>query len=148
MSIQIFTYPDPYHLNQEEYWPEIINCPYFCAAQTLVNGVKRLYRNDFQRGNITTIQNLIEALFPNWVRTAKVVKQHAIIDNIIHEDFPTGLDALLQKNLQQAFRFNREELFESLRTMSEFEIDLDEILQEKLTEELERHLSLKNGYNI
>ena len=135
MSIQIFTYPDPYHLNQEEYWPEIINCPYFCAAQTLVNGVKRLYRNDFQRGNITTIQNLIEALFPNWVSTAKVVKQHAIIDNIIHEDFPTGLDALLQKNLQQAFRFNREELFESLRTMSEFEIDLDEILQEKLTEE-------------
>ena len=135
MSIQIFTYTDPYHLKQEKYWPALINCPFFCAAQTLVNGMRRLYRKDFQRGNITTIQNLIETLFPQWVSTAKIVKQHAILDNIIHEDFPGFTDSLFQKNMQQAFRFNREELFESLRTMAEFEMSLDEIQIDKLTEE-------------
>ena len=135
MSIHIISYTDPYSLNQEKYWAELTNCPYFCAAQTLVNGMKRLYRNDFQRGNITTIQNLIEALFPKWVSTAQMVKQHTILDNIIHEDFPDLKNPTLRKNMQQAFQFNREELFESLRTMSEFEINTDEILIEKLSEE-------------
>jgi hypothetical protein len=47
MSIVIYTYSDPYRLKEEPYWDEIKACPYFCAAQTLVNGLKYLYREDF-----------------------------------------------------------------------------------------------------
>ena len=40
MSIVIYTYHDPYKIDHEPYWDEIKNCPYFCSAQTLVNGLQ------------------------------------------------------------------------------------------------------------
>lgn len=135
MAIQIITYSDPYKLNQEEYWTQLTTYPYFCASQTLVNGMKRLYKSDFQRGNITTVQNLVEALFNEWVGTANLVKQHAVLDNMIYENFPTDLDPQLAENMQRAFRFNREELFESIRTMAELQVRREDILYDKLTEE-------------
>ena len=56
MSIAIYTYKDPYQLNREPYWDEIRTCPYFCAAQTLVNGLRTLYTADFVQGRVTTVQ--------------------------------------------------------------------------------------------
>ena len=135
MAIQILTYSNPYQLDQESYWAELTGCPYFCASQTLVNGMKRLYKQYFQRGNITTVQRLVEAFFPDWVGTARIVKQHAVLDNIVLEDFPTSTNPALSKNMQRAFRFNREELFASIRTMAEFEMRKEEIVYERLTDE-------------
>ena len=44
MSVIIYTYRDPYKLKEnKELWKEISSCPYFCAAQTLVNGLKVVY---------------------------------------------------------------------------------------------------------
>ena len=62
MSLAIYTYKDPYRLESEPYWNEIKTCPYFCVSQTLVNGLKYVYKSDFQQGRVTTVQNLIEAL--------------------------------------------------------------------------------------
>ena len=62
MSIKIYTYQDPYRLNAEPFWKEITNCPYFCVSQTLVNGLKGLYRADFQQGRVTTGTSRIQFL--------------------------------------------------------------------------------------
>ena len=70
MSIAIYTYRDPYKLNKEAYWDEIKECPYFCVSQTLVNGLKTIYKKDFQQGRVTTIQYLIESLYEYWESTA------------------------------------------------------------------------------
>ena len=69
MSLAIYTYKDPYRLESEPYWNEIKTCPYFCVSQTLVNGLKYVYKSDFQQGRVTTVQNLIEALYEYWTST-------------------------------------------------------------------------------
>ena len=55
MSIVIYTYHDPYKIDQETYWKDINNCPYFCAAQTLVNGLRKHYKGKFSGGRVTTV---------------------------------------------------------------------------------------------
>lgn len=83
MSVIIYTYRDPYKLKEnKELWKEISSCPYFCVAQTLVNGLKAVYGAAFQIGRVTTVKNLTDILYEKWNGTACAVKQHADIDNI------------------------------------------------------------------
>lgn len=135
MSIAIYTYRDPYKLNNEKYWNEIKNCPYFCVSQTLVNGLKTIYKKEFQQGRVTTIQYLIESLFEHWESTACIVKQHTDIDNIISAGLPPVLGSNMQENITRAFLYNREEVFESIRVMFELNINIDDIVIDKLTPE-------------
>ena len=53
MSIKIYTYTNPYELENEEYWDDIRNCPHFCVSQTLANGLKKNYKNFFIKKNST-----------------------------------------------------------------------------------------------
>lgn len=135
MSIVIYTYTDPYKLDQEPFWEEIKECPFFCVSQTMVNGLKYLYKKDFAQGRVTTVQNLVEALFAFWESTACMVKQHADIDNIISAGLPPVLGESMQENIARAFLFNREEVFESVRVMFELNMKLEEIRAEYLTPE-------------
>lgn len=135
MSISVYTYRDPYKLNQEPYWDEIRSCPYFCVSQTLVNGLKYLYKKDFVQGRVTTVQNLVDTIFDHWESTACAVKQHTDIDNIILSGLGTTLGSNMQDNITRAFLFNREEVFNSIRVMFELNINADDIVIEKLTPE-------------
>ena len=135
MAIAIYTYADPYNLPAEPYWDEIIACPFFCASQTLVNGLRKVYKNDFRQGRVTTVRNLVESLFLEWEGTSCQVKQHAHIDNVIANGFPQLLDHSMQKNIVNALIFNREEVFESIRILFELNINVRDILIDKLTPE-------------
>ena len=135
MSIVIYTYRDPYKLNDEPYWEEIKKCPYFCVSQTLVNGLKYLYKSEFVQGRVTTVQNLTKALFEYWESTTCIVRQHTDIDNIITYALPAILGAEMQDNLIRSFLFNREEVFKSIRVLFELNINVNDVLVEKLTPE-------------
>ena len=135
MSIIIYTYRDPYKLDKESYWADIKTCPYFCASQTLVNGLRSVYKNDYKAGQVTTLQNLVDAMFESWESTNTIVKQHTDIDNIIAAGLPVLLNETMQNNIKKAFLFNREEVFESIRVMFELNMDVSEILLDKLTPE-------------
>lgn len=82
MSIVIYTYHDPYKIDQEPYWDEIKNCPYFCSAQTLVNGLRKHYKGKFDGGRVTTVKILTDSLYEDWASPAWIVKQHTDIDNV------------------------------------------------------------------
>lgn len=133
MSIVIYTYEDPYKLKSEPYWEEIKTCPYFCVSQTMVNGLKKVYQNDFSQGRVTTFQNLIEAMYPYWTSTLCFVKQHTCIDNLISNNASSFIENALLQNLAKAFSLNRDEVFESLRIMFELNINVQDIIIDKLT---------------
>lgn len=135
MSIVIYTYSDPYHLPTEPYWEEIKSCPFFCASQTLVNGLKAIYRNDFIQGRVTTVQNLLNEIFPEWNKPATIIRQHAVIDQIMTQGVGESINPEMQHNLLAAFIFNREDVFDSIRVLFELKINPDEILLDKLTPE-------------
>lgn len=135
MSIKIYTYQDPYRLNAEPFWKEITNCPYFCVSQTLVNGLKGLYRADFQQGRVTTVKNLTDSIFEQWESTECIIKQHADLDNLVKAGALAVLKEPMQHNLADVLSFNRENIFQSIRVMAELNINLDEIRMEELTQE-------------
>lgn len=107
MSIVIYTYHNPYSLKEnQELWNEIVNCPYFCVSQTLVNGLKTLYGKDFQIGRVTTVKNLTDAVYKYWTGTACAVKQHTDIDNIISTASERcGLNANEVENIRKMLHF-------------------------------------------
>jgi len=135
MSIKIYTYCDPYKLKDEIFWDDIKNCPYFCVSQTLVNGLKNIYCNDYQNGCVTTVFNLVESMFEHWESTTTIIKQHTAIDNIISTGIPTVLSQTMQENIKKSFLFNREEVFNSIRILFELKVNISEILIDKLTSE-------------
>lgn len=135
MSIVIYTYRDPYKLTKEDFFPHISTCPYFCASQTLANGLGSIYPKEFPKARVTTVRNLTEALFDNWETTATVVKQHADIDKIISGGITGAISPQLQDNLIKSFQFNRDEVFQSIRTMFELGLKPESIQENTLTQE-------------
>lgn len=135
MSIKIYTYRDPYKLDAEPYWKEITSCPYFCVSQTLVNGLKGLYRAEFQQGRVTTVRNLTDSIFEQWESTECIVRQHADLDNLIRAGLPVDLQESMQQNLADILSFNRENVFQSIRIMAELNMKPDEIRIDQLTQE-------------
>lgn len=137
MPVVIYTYRDPYKLKEnKELWKEISLCPYFCAAQTLVNGLKVVYGAAFQIGRITTVKNLTDVLYEKWNGTTCAVKQHADIDNIIvNSSDITGISGRELDNVKKSFLFNRDEVFTSIRTMFELKMEPQNIVDKYLTPE-------------
>ena len=135
MSIAIYTYRDPYLFEQEPFWNEIKSCPYFCASQTLVNGMKAVYLEDFQQGRVTTVQNLIDAAYHDWIDTPRAIRQYAVIDNVIADLLGSFEGDLAKENVLRALQFNRGEVFKSIRTLFELAVNPDHIKAESLTPE-------------
>lgn len=63
MSLSIYTYSNPYEINNEPYWDSIRNCAHFCVSQTMVNGLSAVY-DELDNGQLATVEELVEALYP------------------------------------------------------------------------------------
>lgn len=135
MSLVIYTYHDPYLIDKESYWNEISNCPYFCVAQTLVNGLRAHYKNKFDGGRVTTVKVLTDSLYEDWASPAWIIKQHTIIDNIVNNRSIGNNTGPQSEKINNAFKFNRDEVFMSLRTLFELNVNPTAVLEEKLTAE-------------
>lgn len=129
MAIEILTYPDPYGLKEQAFWPELKHGPVFCASQTLVNSMVRLY----ELKTISTVSKLLDSLYPYWRSTACMVRQHSAIDHMLS---PGNVSAgSIPPKFAQAFSRNRPEVFECLRTLLEVGIDTVDEDCEGITEE-------------
>ncbi len=137
MSIAIYTYCDPYKLKEnKELWNEITECPYFCVTQTMVNGLRAVYGEVFQVGRVTTVKNLTDSLYEEWVGTACAVKQHAALDSTIGNiRSVSGLSESELENIKKAFLFNRDEVFSSIRSMFELKMAPENIVDAYLSPE-------------
>ena len=137
MSIIVYTYHDPYKLNENSaLWGEISNCPYFCVSQTMVNGLKTIYGGSFQIGRVTTAMNLSKSLYDTWMTTSCAIKQHADIDNIIaNSHLVNELSEEEIDNIKKSFLFNRDEAFNSIRTLFEMRMDPEDIVWDYLSPE-------------
>ena len=126
MSLKIYTFSNPNYLDQEDFWNEIKDAPYFCVTQTLVNGLSARFSKDFPKGRIGTSQNLLNNLYEDWLSTSKIIKQHTDLDSIITQELSVDLDA---------FAFNRDDLFKSIRVMFELGMEPTGINKDLLSEE-------------
>ena len=91
---------------------------------------------------MTTVKILIDSLYEDWASPAWIVKQHTDIDNIINGGLPAELTEAEKKNISSAFLFNRDDVFASIRTMFELNVDINAVLRDKLTKEQEYILDI------
>lgn len=135
MGIKIYTYKNPYEIDKELYWNEISDCPYFCATQTLVNGLQSINLQKFQNFRLRPIKALLDELYEEWCSVSTIIKQNTIVDNIINNGLESATITEHQKNIYKAFTINQDDVIESLRVLMELNVDYNIINQKTLTEE-------------
>lgn len=134
MTIAIYTYQNPYDLANEPFWNEVTTCPYFCASQTLANGLIKVYGDEAMKAGISTVKSMVDMLYASWQSTSCIVKQHTVIDNLVNSAL-AKLESEDQANVARAFLRNREEVFKSIRTLFELNINAEDVVKERLTPE-------------
>lgn len=71
MSLSIYTYSNPYDINNEPYWDSIKNSAHFCVSQTMVNGLEAIYP-ELRHGYLATVESLVKTLYPEWNDTKQL----------------------------------------------------------------------------
>lgn len=132
MGIKIYTYPDPYRLEDLPYWKTIKECPIFTASQTLASGMKALYGKERK---IVPIKSLLDLVYDGWLSTATQIKQHAAIDNVLSTMNSPKFDKLEACNLSNSFLFNRDNVFKSIRVLCELGVAYDDVNKAKVSKE-------------
>mgnify|MGYP001055531655 CR=1 FL=1 len=133
MSLSIYTYSNPYELNNEPFWESIKNCAHFCVSQTMVNGLSAVY-SELNDGQLATVEELVDALYPDWSNTKTYIEQYTILTNVLDSVTPS-IDPDRWIKIKQSLRFNRSSLLDSIRLMSEMGLLLRNIKINKVTEE-------------
>ena len=134
MSLSIYTYSNPYEINNEPYWDSIRNCAHFCVSQTMVNGLSAVY-DELDNGQLATVEELVEALYPRWFDTKTYIEQYTILTNTLDKVTP-NIEPERWKKIKQSLRFNKSALLDSIRLMAEMGLLLKNIKIKKITEEM------------
>lgn len=136
MAIIIYTYSNPYQLNQEQYWALIQRAFQLCASQTLVNGLCDQY-SEFYKGQLTTMQRFINNLYKHWKSDQQEIGQQAALDNIItYMDFQNcSASRLSNETIKASLKRNRSYILQSLRLIIELGMKPENIREDVLTDE-------------
>lgn len=137
MSLSIYTYSNPYDINNEPYWESIKNEAHFCVSQTMVNGLEVIYPELLQERCLATVETLVKALYPEWNDTKTYIRQYAAITNILKQlenASYQGSDDEKQRVLK-ALGFDKTYILDGIRLLSEMGIILRNVKMKSLTEE-------------
>lgn len=149
MSLSIYTYSNPYEINNEPFWDSIKNCAHFCVSQTMVNGLSAVY-SELNDGQLATVEELVEALYPNWLDTKTYIEQYTILTNTLDTVTP-NIEPDRWKKIKQSLRFNKSSLLDSIRLMAEMGLSLKNLKIKKITEEqlylVAAYKAILNGEN-
>ena len=108
MSLSIYTYSNPYEINNEPYWESIRYAAHFCVSQTMVNGLEAVY-SELQVGQLTTVEFLTEALYPSWDDTKTYIEQYAALSDVLQRAKYKGNDED-KARIRQALGFNKKRM--------------------------------------
>ena len=119
-KLKIYTYTNPYELQEEFYWDEIKNFPHFCVSQTLVNGLKKTIPVLGKKNNITTVRNLINSLYEKWDDIGLKIRQVLEVDNAISKLNLVGEHI---ESTRKSLLNNARNISDSLRLLSELNLN-------------------------
>ncbi len=137
----IYTYDDPFKINNADYWDKIENIPHLCASQTLVQGMSYLYNDEDYNTPFFVIDDFIELYYESWEsKTENKIKQYCSIS-----DYITNLP---EDELKFSLKFNKREIYKSLRILKELNISPRDFNIKSLASEQKVFIDLyKNLFN-
>ena len=118
MPFKIYTYEDPYKLDQTDFWHEISDIPHFCSARTLVNGMKDVLGENI-KGLICPLDDLIqhEKVYKSWTDNISLrVQQYSALSSIFKQIFASPKsDSYQNKAFYMALTQNQTHFLEAIR---------------------------------
>ena len=126
MPYKIYTYEDPYRLDQADFWEEICALPHFCVSRTLVNGLKDVL-GDGIRGMICELDRLIdcEGVYRSWTDSAVLrIRQYSALTRIFAQMCDQGR---IDEGLHRALVQNQNHFLQAMRIFIELGIRAEAI---------------------
>lgn len=121
MPYKIYTYEDPYKIDQTDFWNEISMLPHFCVSRTLVNGLKDVMQDSI-RGLICPLDNLVDHqdVFQRWTNNISLqVQQYSALTAIFNRLVSNGR---IDENFYMALVQNQTHFLEAIRLFVELGI--------------------------
>ena len=134
MSLSIYTYSNPYEISNEPYWDSIKNCAHFCVSQTMVNGLSEVY-DELKNGQLTTVEELVKALYPGWFDTKTYIEQYTILTNTLDNVTPNIEQERWKKKSSSHYDLIKVHCLIVIRLMVEMGLLLKNLKIKKITEE-------------
>ena len=129
MPYKIFTYEDPYKLDQTDFWEEVSTLPHFCVSRTLVNGLRDVLGDNI-KGLLCPLDEFVqhEGIYKSWTDSVSLrIKQFsaltAVFKNLLERN-------VIDKSFHQALTQNQNHFLEAMRLFIELGISAD-VLDEK-----------------
>ena len=130
MPFKIYTYEDPYKLDQTEFWAEISSLPHFCSARTLVNGLKDIYKDEI-KGLICAFDDFIkhDGIYKSWtdnisLRVQQYSRLTTIYSHLLNRQIGT---VTIDNQFILALMQNQKHFLEALRLFIELNIPAQSI---------------------
>ncbi len=126
MPYKIYTYEDPYRLDQTEFWQEISALPHFCVARTLVNGLKDVLKDKIQ-GLICPLDDLVKHkdVYKNWTdNVGQRIRQYSYLSALFRAFLDQGR---IDKAFYMALVQNQNHFLEALRLLIELGMEASDI---------------------
>lgn len=128
MGYKIYTYANPFKLNEAHFWNDIKGYPHICTSQVLVEGLKDVYGRAFAPF-IYTMDSVLKKVYPNWnddveFKINQFVKLSSQIDTL-----------KIDEKIRRAYKFNIHEILDSIRFIQELNIDTSCINDSKINNE-------------
>ena len=130
MPYKIYTYEDPYKLDQSDFWKEISALPHFCGARTLVNGLKDVL-GDKIKGLICPLDSLIEHenVYKQWTDNIGLrVQQYSALTSAFKQLRENGV---IDEKFHLALTQNQNHFLEAIRLFIELDISYKSIDRSK-----------------
>lgn len=121
MPFKIYTYEDPYKLDQADFWDEISALPHFCGARTLVNGLKDVLGDNIQ-GLICALDDFVkhEDVYMQWTDNISLrVQQYSALSAVFKQLLEKRK---INKQFHMALTQNQNHFLEALRLFVELDI--------------------------
>ena len=121
MPFKIYTYEDPYKLDQADFWDEISALPHFCGARTLVNGLKDVLGDNIQ-GLICALDDFVkhEDVYMQWTDNISLrVQQYSALSTVFKQLLEKRK---INKQFHMALTQNQNHFLEALRLFVELDI--------------------------
>ena len=88
MSLAIYTYSNPYEINNEPFWDSVKKlCSFFVCRRLWLMDCQHVY-DELNDGQLATVEELVEALYPNWFDTKNYIEQYTILTNTLDNVTP------------------------------------------------------------
>ena len=123
MPYKIYTYRDPYKLNQTDFWDEIAALPHFCVSRTLVNGLKDIMRDSIH-GLLCPLDDFVNKVYGVWTSDVqRHIQQRTVLSRIFREALENGE---IDKPFHMALTRNQTHFLDALRLFIALGISAEE----------------------